>query len=281
MGLEDAALGAIRILTHGMVQAIELNSVRKGYDPRDFALVAFGGGGPLFACDIAAELSIPMVIIPPNPGLTSALGLLATDIAYDFSRTELVRASRIDPARLAEHFAALEAQAKAQLEADRVEPKDMLFQRIADCRYVGQGYEIRTPLPSGPIDAAIRKQVADAFHAAHQRDFGRFFADKDVEVVNIRVVGIGKIRDLQPRRLDKGTATPPPAAVTSTRPVVWARGTREWDRLDTPHYDRSKLLAGNRVAGPAIIEQPDSTTPIPPGRTAVVDDYGNLLVDMT
>src|SRR4028119_1101551 len=109
-----------------MVQAIELNSVRKGFDPRDFALVAFGGAGPLFACDIARELAIPVVVIPPNPGLTSALGLLATDIAYDFSRTELVKASRFDPATLGAHFAELEARARAQLEADQVAAEDMV-----------------------------------------------------------------------------------------------------------------------------------------------------------
>ena len=280
VGVEEAALGALKILTHGMVQAIELNSVRKGFDPRDFVLVAFGGAGPLFACDIARELAIPMVVIPPNPGLTSALGLLATDIAYDFSRTELVKASRLDPATIGEHFAELEARARAQLEADQVAVEDMVFRRAADCRYVGQGYEIRTAVSSGPVDGGFGRLVAAAFHEAHQREFGRHFVDKDVEIVNIRVVGVGRIPKLTPPVLREGSVEPPQEAVSATRPVVFETE-RGWQRFDTPHYDRTRLLAGNRIAGPALVEQADSTTPIPPRLVASVDRYGNLVIPVT
>lgn len=279
-GVEDAALGALKILTHGMVQAIELNSVRKGFDPRDFALVAFGGAGPLFACDIARELSIPIVLVPPHPGLTSALGLLATDIAYDFSRTELVRASCLDPTIIGDHFAELEGRARSQLEEDRISPGDMLFRRAADCRYVGQGYEIRTPVPSGLVDASFGRAIAEAFHAAHDREFGRHFVEKDVEIVNIRVVGTGRIPKLTPPVLRQGGAEPAGDAVSTTRPVVFETPDG-WRRFDTPHYDRNKLLAGNRIAGPALIEQADSTTPIPPGFAATVDRFGNLVIPIT
>ena len=277
IGVEDAALGALKILTHGMVQAIELNSVRKGYDPRDFALVAFGGAGPLFACDIARELAIPTVIVPPHPGLTSALGLLATDIAYDFSRTELVRASRVEQARMAAHFDELRAQARRQLDADHIAEDKIVFRYAADCRYVGQGYEIRTALPSGDIGEDFGAIAAQAFHAAHEREFGRHFAEKDVEIVNIRVVGVGTIARLAPRQLEQGSATPAAGAMTGLRPVVFETETG-WRRTPTPHYDRTRLLAGNVIEGPAVIEQLDSTTPIPPGLAACVDACGNLII---
>ena len=279
MSVEQAALGALKILNHGMVQAIELNSVRKGFDPRDFALVAFGGAGPFSACDIAAAANIPVVVIPPNPGLTSALGLLATDISYDYSRTELMKLGKFDAARISAHYGELEAQARAQLEADHIPPADMLFRRVADCRYVGQGYEIRTNAPSGLIDATFGPGLADAFHQAHNREFGRHFPEKDVELVNIRLIGVGKIPSLQPRTLKDGGPVPAADAITSRGPVIFETA-GGYASFDTPHYARAKLLAGNKIAGPAIVEQPDSTTPIPPGRSATVDRYGNLIILM-
>jgi 5-oxoprolinase (ATP-hydrolysing) len=279
VGLEEAALGALNILTHGMIQAIENNSVRKGYDPRDFALVAFGGAGPLFACDIARELSIGAVVIPPNPGLTSALGLLATDISYDFSRTELVRASRLDPVVLAAHLAELESRARAQLDSDRVAAADMRFLRVADCRYVGQGYEVRTPLPPGPIGDGFGAGVAEAFHAAHGREFGRHFAEKDVEIVNIRVIGIGVAAKPKPPSLQAGGGEPPADARLPSRPTVFDT-TAGWRWFDTPRFERSNLRAGNRIVGPAIVAQTDSTTLIPPGIAATVHESGSLIIRM-
>ena len=281
VGVEEAALGALRILTHSMVQAIENNSVRKGYDPRDFALVAFGGAGPLFACDIARELAIPTVVIPPAPGLTSALGLLVTDISYDFSRTELVRASRLEPEKITAHFAELEERARAQLDADHIAPADMRFARVADCRYVGQGYEIRTALPTGAAGAGMGAAIAGAFHDAHEREFGRHFAEKDVEVVNIRVVGTGLTPKPKTPRLAQGGAAPDKGALLGSRAVVFETGAGKWKRFDTPCYDRTQLSAGNRIPGPAVITQADSTTPIAPGLTATVHESGALIIPMT
>ena len=277
MGVEEAALGALKILTHGMVQAIEMNSVRKGFDPRDFALVAFGGAGPLFACDIAKELSIPTIIVPPNPGLTSALGLLASDISYDFSRTELVRCTRLDPARLAAHFAELEVRARDQLLADHVPADAVVLRRAADCRYVGQGYEIRTPVFSGEIGEDFGKRVAEAFHGAHNREFGRHFSEKDVEIVNIRVIGVGALGELKPADLEEGGPEPDAAALNGHRQVIFEDG-GSWKAYDAACYDRAELRAGNRITGPAIIEQTDSTTPLPPGWTATVHRGGSLII---
>ena len=147
-------MGAIQILTHSMVQSIEENSVRKGYDPRDFALVAEGGAGPLFAAQIALEAGTPWVVVPNYPGVTAALGLLATDMVYEYVSTVYERLSTLDAAALQRAFEELEQQARAQLEHDGVPAEQMLIQRVTDCRYLGQGYELRVDVGSGAIDDA-------------------------------------------------------------------------------------------------------------------------------
>ncbi len=149
MSVEEASMGAVQILTHSMVQSIEENSVRKGYDPRDFALVAEGGAGPLFAAQIALEVGTPWVVVPPYPGVTAAIGLLATDMVYEYVSTVYERLSKLDAAALQRAFEELEEQARAQLEEDGVPADRILIQRIADCRYLGQGYELRVDVASG------------------------------------------------------------------------------------------------------------------------------------
>src|SRR5262249_23221458 len=148
---EAAALGAIKILTHNMVQAIELNSVRRGYDPRDFALVAFGGGGPMFARDIARGLGVPRGVGAPAPGLTSAFGLLATDVSYEFGRTVASYVNRINLDELAALYRSIENELLGQLAADGFPVERIRLMRFADCRYRGQGYELRTAARSGAI----------------------------------------------------------------------------------------------------------------------------------
>ena len=154
MTVEEASMGAVQILTHSMVQSIEENSVRKGFDPRDFALVAEGGAGPLFAAQIAIEVGTPYVLVPPYPGVTAAMGLLATDMVYEYVTTTYQRLSRLDAQALQRSFEELEEQARVQLEEDGIPADRMLIQRIADCRYLGQGYELRVDAASGMIDAA-------------------------------------------------------------------------------------------------------------------------------
>ena len=218
--VEEAA-GAIKILTHNMVQAIEINSVRRGYDPRDFALVAFGGGGPLFACDIARELGIPAVVIPTAPGLTSALGLLTTDVAYEQSRTTMQFVTTADITRLAATYAELEADLRGQLVADGFKQDDIRLVRLADCRYRGQGYELRTPAPAGAIDCDFLDRLARAFGAEHRRIYNHEYADRDVQIVNVRVVGTGAIPPLVPRPIESGKEVPDSAAMLSVSPVVF------------------------------------------------------------
>jgi len=277
MSVEEAALAAIRILTHGMVQAIELNSVRRGYDPREFALVAFGGAGPLVGCDIARELSIPVVIVPPAPGLTSALGLLTCDIAYDFSATQIQNLSHPDFERLAATVSELEARALEQLERDRIRGDRVTLVRHAECRYAGQGYELRAAAPGGAVDAGFAEALKSSFHAAHQREYGRHFTEKEVELVNLRVVGVGRIPTVTPKTLPEGSETPDAPARTGARPVVFEVDGKPVP-LEASVYLRAALKAGNRLAGPAVVQQMDTTTLIPPQVVATVDRHGNLVV---
>ena len=278
ISVRDAALGALQLQKFGMTQSIELNSVRRGYDPRDFTLVAAGGAGPLFACDIAMELDIPRVLIPPHPGIIAATGLLTTDIQHEFVATERHSLRELDKVRLHKRFAELSAQAIAQLERDSVPEDRRLVRRLADCRYAGQGYEVRFDVPAGAIDDAWVEQLHEAFHQAHEAEYGHRF-DAAVEVVNIRVVGVGRVDP--PRRSELAASDGDPSrAVTIQREVVFDVGGRA-DAHTTPFYDREQLRAGDRIAGPAIIEQYDSTTVVPPGLEATVDRFGNLVIDCT
>jgi 5-oxoprolinase (ATP-hydrolysing) len=278
MTVEEAALGALQIQKYGMTQAIELNSVRRGYDPREFTLVAAGGAGPLFACDIALELEMARVLVPPHPGIIAATGLLATDLQHEFVATERHALKSLDADRLAKRFDELVAQAVAQLEADGVPEGQRLVRRLADCRYAGQGYEVRTEVPAGAVDDAWVAELQERFHAAHEHEYGHRF-DAPIEIINVRAVGIGRVEELRPAALERGTGDPA-AARTLERDVVFeVDGAAE--RHLTPFYERGLLRAGDTLVGPAIVEQYDTTTVIPPGLRAEIDSHGNIVVDCT
>ena len=274
MSLEETALGALQIQKFSMVQAIELNSVRRGYDPRDFTLVAAGGAGPLFACDIAVELEIPRVLVPPHPGILSATGLLATDMQHEFVTTERQPLATLDRDHLAARFEELTSQALAGLEADGVPEGDRLIRRLADCRYAGQGYEVRFDAPAGEIDDAWIEELAERFHRAHDAEYGHRF-DAPVEIINIRTVAIGRIPDLDWPEIESGDGTATPLLRQPVAFEVEGKG----ETHETPFYDRAALRAGDRISGPAIIEQYDTTVVIPPRCDAEIDARGNIVID--
>ncbi len=274
--VEEASMGAVQILTHSMVQSIEENSVRKGYDPRDFALVAEGGAGPLFAAQIALEVGTPWVVVPPFPGVTAAMGLLATDTVYEYVATVYQRLSTLDVAALQATFDELEARARAQLAADGVPAERTLVQRVCDCRYLGQGYELRVDAGPGAIDAAWVERLRSDFHSSHEREYSRRFEEADIEVPNVRVRGIGLMPELRTPEIEPGSESP--LAALRHEGGAWFQVDGSLERVPTRYYERAALEAGNRLEGPAIVMQYDSTTVIPPGVTAQVDRFGNIVV---
>ncbi len=282
MSIEEAALGIFKVLVHSMVDAIEQSSVRKGFDPREFALVAEGGGGPLFASHIAPEVGVKHVLVPNYPGITAALGLLTTDLVYEYTKTSYVMASELaaNPkasALLEKQFAVLEKEAMKQFAADKVAKSRIRLERVVDARYEGQGYELRVDAKGGAINAAWIKDIKNRFHDIHEREFSRRFEGADVQLANIRVRAIGQMPGLKPTLVKKGTATPPKDALKLTADA-WFEKAGKLVKFKTKFYERTELLAGNHISGPAIITQFDSTSVVPPGYTADVDKHGNLII---
>ena len=218
---DEAAMGVIRILTHNMVRAIEVNSVRKGYDPREFSLVAFGGAGPAVACDIAQELSIPQVIVPRHPGVTSALGLLASDLKYESARTVMTEIPDTEPEEMLRIYRELEQAGAERLRLDGVDEEDIVLQRWADCRYGGQAYELLVPVPPGE-DADVLEQVEQAFHERRKREY-------------LLAVRRQACSDRPPPRLRAGRAVGAQSAKDSDRPG-------DTRRRIADHADAGRLL---------------------------------------
>lgn len=266
---EEAALGIIRIVNANMEAAIRVISVERGYDPRRFTLVAFGGAGPLHACELAASLRIPRVLIPGSPGVLSALGMLVADIIKDYVRTIMVTAE--EAAEVVEPvFAHLEASGLTDLTGEGLPEPEIVIERYLDLRYWGQSYELIVPF-EGDISGAVA-----AFHAAHERRFGYADRSERVEVVNARVKARGATkRPAVERRPVVAGAVPEPVAV---RPVVFESQDGAV-ALDSPIYDRALLAPGMVLNGPAIVTQYDTTTVLPPGWRAMIDAAGSLIAE--
>jgi N-methylhydantoinase A/oxoprolinase/acetone carboxylase beta subunit len=275
MSLEDAAAGVLTIVNANMANAIHSRTVQKGLDPRDFSLVAFGGAGPLHGVEVARALGIPEVIVPRYPGITSAIGLLTTDLKYDTIKTAFMISGSVDYLRLNADFAAMQAQLVAQYQADGITERDVTFARAGDLRYVGQGYELRVPFPSGTLDITAIEQVFAAFQALHKAEYGHVFAHSPIEIVNIRLTGIGVMPKIAPPQVPGHGALSD--ALVKTAPCVF-RINGELARLDTPFYHRERLAVGAAFTGPAVIIQQDTTTVAPPGTHLVTDVGGNLII---
>jgi len=279
LGLTDveAAEGVLTILNSNMANAVRSRTVQKGIDPREFALVAFGGGGPLHAVEVAQLVGVPEVIVPMYPGITSAIGLLTTDMKYDAIRTAFQTEGSVDLVRLDADFAAMEADLADRLAADGLAADDVRFERGADCRYVGQGYELRIPVPAGTLDDAALSGVFAAFHAAHTREYGQAFPDSPIEIVNARATGIGRMPRLEQPQVPAGASLD--GALIRTADCLF-RVDGRLEMRPTRVYDRWRLPAGAAFDGPAIVVQQDTTTLVPPGARAVATPEGNLLITL-
>jgi N-methylhydantoinase A len=272
MSVMDAAAGIIAIVNAHMMRILRVVSVSRGLDPRAFSLVAFGGAGPLHAADLAAELGLSKVIIPEAPGVFSALGLLWADLRADFSTTARKNVNADNAPALQAMLDHLDNEAAQWLAKEKVPAGRRMLVRSADMRYPLQNYEINVTLPAGPINAAWLKRATDAFHTAHQRLYSYCDRGEQVQLVNLRVAAIGQTEHVKPRLIERGTANPK-AAQKSERQVRFQESSVMYT---CPIYERERLLAGNVVSGPAVIEQADSTIIVPPSFKALVDPHGRL-----
>ncbi len=277
LSVKDAALGILRVVNNNMALAINGNSIAKGIDPRNFTLMGFGGAGPLHAVALAELISAKDVISPLHPGITAAMGLLLTDLQYEFTRSVLVVANQAAAAQFAVVngiISDLTAEARTQLLADGIAADKHRFTAVAECRYVGQGFELRAAMPSGPLNADNVKSVIRSFYDAHKQVYGHAFEDQLVEIITLRVVGSAATETLTLPNLARGNRINPVEAELYTRDTVFDDGTSH----PTPRYHRDKLLADDVVVGPALIVQHNSTTLVPPNYAATVLSHGDLRV---
>ena len=269
LGLQvtEAAAAIVEIVNSNMAEALRIVSVERGHDPREFALIAFGGAGPVHAAALAAELQIPEVIVPPVPGAFSALGLVASDLKRDYSRTLYADLSALDPAQVAKALIEMEAMASEWLTAVAIPLTRRALVRAADVRYRRQAYELTVPLAEGPIARASLDILADAFHEKHSRTYGHANPEEPVQLVNLRLTAIGRLPSLS-------LALPPATApARRTTREVWFP---EIGSTPCPVHWRDGLRAGETLAGPAIVEAMDSTIVVPPGWIASVDGKGYI-----
>ena len=271
------AQGIISVVTANMARAIRVISVQRGHDPRDYTLTAFGGAGPLHAARLAKDLEIGRILVPRNPGILCAMGLLLTDLRADFATTRLRELGAGALPDIERSFAELSARAEAWFDDEDIGPNARRITRTVDMRYAGQNYELPVALADGPIAGTTLNALAEGFAAAHQRMYG-FIAEGDpVQLVTFRVEAAGVVRKaaFQPRPERGADAS---AAIIGHRDV-WLPEAGGFVRC--PVLAREKLDAGNRIAGPAIVEQMDATTLILPGMTALVEPYLNLILETT
>jgi N-methylhydantoinase A len=275
LDLHAAAAGIVQIVNNNMMGALRVVSVEKGYDPRDFALMAFGGAGPMHAGQLAELLGMSTIIIPPYPGLLSALGLLSTDLRHDAVRTFVQRGPAYDLAGMEAVYQALQTEAAAHLSAEGVPLERQTFQRLADLRYARQGFEVTVDFPGQTVTPPALQQLIAQFHQRHEQLYTYAALDTPVEIVNLRLRAVGQMAKLTLPRVP-AVATGSIPSELHTRPVYFT--VAGW--VDTPVFARQTLCAGHVLHGPAIIEQFDTTTVVFPGHEATVDAYGNVLIHL-
>jgi N-methylhydantoinase A len=271
--VEEAALGVIRIANANMIHLLKLVSVRRGRDPREFAIVAFGGGGSMHATALARELHVPRVIVPPAPAHFSAWGMLMSDLRHDLVQTRFVRADQTELAELEEEWAELERRMIETFADERVAKEEVAFARSADMRYAGQEHTVNVPIPDGALDENRRGEIESRFHDLHEQLYA-FRQDSAIEFVNFRLTGFGAVRKPELERLEvNGDVSD---ALKGERDVDFDELGRHESRI----YERARLGAGGVLDGPAIVEEPAASTVVFPGQTLQVDEYGNLLIEL-
>jgi N-methylhydantoinase A len=273
MSVEEAALGIIRIADSNMLNALKLVSVRKGYDPRDFTLVAFGGGGPMHAPILARELGVKKVIVPTASSVFSAWGMLMTDLRRDYIQTYIKRLGDLDTGELTRVWQSIETQALRQYEAEGIAPGDIMLARFVDMRYVGQEHTVKVPAPGGEWEGSTLSELVERFHSLHEQMYTFKLEQAEAEIVNLHVTAFGKVKKPVLKKLDPRERSRE-AALIERRPVYYEG--EGW--VETEVYDRTGLAPGTGIEGPAIIEEKSTSTVLHPGQKLVVDEYGNLII---
>jgi N-methylhydantoinase A len=271
LSVEAAALGIVRIVDENMLGALRVVSVQRGIDPRDLTLVPFGGAGPVHGAELARLAGIATMLVPPSPGVLSALGFLLADVKQVFTLTRVGVVGQIDENAYRQELERLMAEASAWLAREGVAEAKRAIEVALDLRYRGQAYELPIRV-NVPLDAVAWNDAASRFHEEHKRRYGYDQRAVPVEVVTLRVTAIGSLPKPVLERREPGPTTAEQAIVAEV-PVIFAEGT-----IATPHYDRALLDPGACLTGPALILQPDCTTLIHPGQRVTVDGFGNLIV---
>ncbi|MBM7519056.1 hydantoinase/oxoprolinase family protein [Nocardioides nitrophenolicus] len=272
---EACATGILEISAWNQANALRQVTVKRGLDVRDFTLTTFGGSGSLLLCRLMDILNVPTVLVPPNPGNVSAFGLLTVDVKNDYVQTHVALQENVDTPDLQREYDVLQARAGEALSKEGFAEADHVFVRTADVRYFGQAFEVRVGVPDGPVSTETLTAVADRFHAEHKVLYGYDFsgdASQQVEIVNLRVSGVGPIKRPEILRADEAKPEPQP---TGTRSICFDA---DAGYVETPIFWRPDLPAGQVLTGPVIIEEFGSTVPVHPGFTARVDDYANIIV---
>jgi N-methylhydantoinase A len=276
VSLERAASGMLQVATSAMANAVRHVTLERGLDPRDFALIAYGGGGPLHASSVARELSIGTVIVPQAPGHFSSLGMLMADFRRDYVQTLFKRLDDLEMADLEEQFRALEREGKLALQQSGIDGDRIVFERAADMRYVGQEHAVAVRMPASTGDERARDEIKKRFDDAHELRYSHSAPDEPADIVSLRVSAIGRLVKPPFPTILAGAAMPPADAERGTRPVIF----EGHDSMPVKVFDRAFLRAGNVITGPAIIEELASTTVVEPGDMITVNRYGHLVMTL-
>ncbi|AJO24391.1 hydantoinase/oxoprolinase family protein [Weizmannia coagulans] len=271
---EEAALGIIRIANSNMLNALKLISIRKGYNPREFSLIAFGGGGSMHAAALAKELGVKKVIIPVASSVFSAWGMLMTDLRHDYIQTYITRLTDLDPAVINREWENLENNAYHEFLYEDVKKSSVMFTRFLDMRYLGQEHTVKVPVPNGRWNKETLETIIQSFHELHEKTYTFKLENAETEIVNLHLTAVGIVEkpELEKEHRDGEVKD----AIKEVRPVYF----EDTGWVQTDIYDRDKLPTLKTVTGPAIIEEKASVTVLYEGQTLVVDEYGNLILEI-
>jgi N-methylhydantoinase A len=273
MSIEQAAMGIVRLADASMINSLKLVSVRRGHDPREFTVVAMGGGGSMHAASLARELHAKKVLVPTCPGHFSAWGMLMTDLRQDYIRTLIARTDQVSPAAVTEKYMEMEKKAAEDLASENMTGENVVFQRFADMRYMGQEHTVKVPVSSGELTEVDLAEANARFHDLHEHAY-TFRLDSPVEIVNYHLTAFGTVSKPKINKIVNDKDCSLDKARKADRPVMF-----DSQFVTTQTYERGLLPVGVTIKGPCIIEEPAATTVVLPGQRVSVDDYGFLHIE--